>query len=67
MSLKQFCDEVPVLALIGEKHPIYMDEPYSIDKDVQLVCKYLRRFDVGGTRGIDKLYNEGVFLSQSEK
>jgi hypothetical protein len=55
-ALKQFCYEVPVLGLIGTQ--------IMIDKDVQLVCKYLRALDIGGTKGIDKLYTrEGEMIS----
>ena len=60
-ALKQFCCEVPVLGLIGTQHMIPRDKPYSVDEDVQLVCKYLRALSIGGTKGIDKLYREGKF------
>ena len=30
-----------------------------VDKEVQLVCKYLKALRVGGTRGVDRLYQEG--------
>ena len=58
-ALKQFCCEVPVLGLIGTQHMIPRDKAYSVDEDVQLVCKYLRALSIGGTKGIDKLYREG--------
>ena len=31
---------------------------YVVDEDVQLVCKYLKAYQVGGKNGIDKLYKE---------
>ena len=58
-ALKQFCCEVPVLGLIGTQHMIPRDKAYSVNEDVQLVCKYLRALSIGGTKGIDKLYREG--------
>ena len=58
-ALKQFCCEVPVLGLIGTQHIIPRDKAYSVDEDVQLVCKYLRALSIGGTNGIDRLYREG--------
>ena len=58
-ALKQFCCEVPVLGLIGTQHMIPRDKAYSVNEDVQLVCKYLKAHKTGGTKGIDKLYREG--------
>ena len=58
-ALKQFTTEVPILGLIGTQHMIPRDKPYSVDEDVQLVCKYLRAHKIGGTKGIDKLFREG--------
>ena len=62
-ALKQFCREVPVLGLIGTQHMIPRDKPYSFDKDMQLVCKYLRVLSTGGTKEIDKLYGEGEIIN----
>ena len=59
VSLKHFFQEVPVLALIGSPHMVCSSEKYSIDDDVQMVCKYLRAYKIGGTKGIDRLYIEG--------
>ena len=58
-TLKHFTKEVPVLGLIGTQHMIPRDKPYSVDEDVQLVCKYLKAHKTGGTKGIDKLFREG--------
>ena len=58
-ALKLFINDIPVLDLIGSKHLISKDEPYSIDDDVQLVCKYLNAYKIGGYYGIDRLYIEG--------
>ena len=58
-ALKQFCCEVPILGMICTQHIIPRDKAYSVDEDVQLVCKYLRALSIGGIRGIDKLYIEG--------
>ena len=58
-ALKHFQREVPALGLLGKPHYIHPDTPYFLDKEVQLVCKYLKALRVGGTRGIDRLYQEG--------
>lgn len=60
ICLKCFCDDIPVLALIGVGHMIDKSQSYSVDEDVQLVCKYLKAYSVGGTKGIDRLYREGM-------
>ena len=62
-ALKQFCCKVPVLGLIGTQCMIPRDKPYSFDKDMQLVCKYLRALSTGGTKDIDKLYGEGEIIN----
>ena len=64
-ALKQFCCEVPVLGLIGTQHMIPRDKPYSVDEDVQLVCKYLKALSIGGTKGIDKLFRESEIVVKS--
>ena len=58
-ALKHFQREVPALGLLGTPHYIHPDTPYTVDEEVQLVCKYLKALRVGGTRGIDRLYQEG--------
>ena len=62
-ALKHFQEEVPALGLLGTPHYIRPDTPYTVDEEVQLVCKYLKALQVGGTNGIDRLYQEGgVFV-----
>ena len=58
-ALKQFCTVIPALGLLGTPHHISPEEPYTIDDEVQLVCKYLQALKIGGTKGIDRLYKEG--------
>ena len=58
-ALKHFQQEVPALGLLGTPHYIDPDIPYTVDKEVQLVCKYLNAFRIGGKKGIDRLYQEG--------
>ena len=58
-ALKCFQQEVPALGLLGTPHYIHPDTPYTVDKEVQLVCKYLKAFQIGGKKGIDRLHQEG--------
>ena len=58
-ALKQFRDEVPALGLLGTQHFVHHDKPYTVDDDVQLVCKYLKALRLGERKGIDRLYKEG--------
>lgn len=51
--LENFCCELPVLNLIKNEHLVSKDEPYAVDADVQLVCKYLNALKTGA---IDHLY-----------
>jgi len=55
-ALEHFQQELPALGLLGTPHYILQDKPYCVDKDVQLVCKYLKALQVGGEKGIDRLY-----------
>ena len=57
--LNHFQKEVPALGLLGTPHYIHPDTPYTVDDEVQLVCKYLKALQVGGEEGIDRLYHEG--------
>ena len=61
-ALAQFIDEVPALGMLGVPHAIDHNTPYTVDEDVQLVCKYLKAYwvylDKGGQKGINKLYRE---------
>ena len=58
-ALKLFQQEVPALGLLGTPYYIRPDTPYTVDEEVQLVCKYLKALQVGGEEGIDRLYEEG--------
>ena len=58
-ALKRFQQEMPALGLLGTPYYIRPDTPYTVDEEVQLVCKYLKALQVGGEEGIDKLYEEG--------
>ena len=58
-ALKHFQQEIPALGLLGTPHRIHSDTPYTVDDEVQLVCKYLKALRVGGVKGIDRLYQEG--------
>ena len=58
-ALKHFQQEVPTLGILGSPHFINPDTPYTVDEEVQLVCKYLKALHIGGEKGIDKLYQEG--------
>ncbi len=55
-TLKQFREEVPTLGLLGEHHFIFSEKPYSLDDDVQLICKYLQAYKKGK---IDRFYQDG--------
>ena len=60
IALELFHQEVPALHLLGIPHYISPDIPYTVDDDVQLVCKYLRAYKAGNSElSIDKLYKEG--------
>ena len=59
-SLQIFYEKVPTLSILGSPHVIDLATPYAVDQDVQLVCKYLRAYKIGGIKGIDRLYKEGL-------
>ena len=61
-SLEEFFEDFPALGMLGTPYQILPDTPYVIDEDAQLVSKYLRAYDIGGTKGIDRLYKEGRLL-----
>ena len=56
--LKNFLSEIPIFKLLGTPKLVKSTAQYSdvSDPDVQLVCKYLRAYEIGGKKGIDKLY-----------
>ena len=59
-SLAQFVEEVPALGMLGVPYLISHSTPYTVDEDVQLVCKYLKAYytEKNGKKIIDKLYRE---------
>lgn len=61
-SLDQFIEEIPALGMLGVSHPIDPSTPYTVDEDVQLVCKYLKAYWVfreqTRSKGINKLFRE---------
>lgn len=61
-SLAQFIEEVPALGMLGDRCEIDSSTPYTVDEDVQLVCKYLKAYWVymkkRGQEGINKLYRD---------
>jgi hypothetical protein len=63
-SLEEFLDRYPLLKLIGCPEHVSSDIPYNVDASVQLVCKYLRAYELRDhpTRkkkeGIDKLLSK---------
>lgn len=52
-NLQEFLTDFPVVAFIGNPKLIDLQQLYEVDSGVQLVCKYLKRFD---TNKIDILY-----------
>ncbi len=61
MSLMEFFEDVPALGFLGTPYLIEPNAPYIVNEEVQLVCKYLRAYKIGGTKGINKLYKEGMY------
>ena len=59
MCLTEFFEDIPALGLLGTPYEIHPDIPYVVNEEVQLVCKYLKAFKIGGSKGINKLYKEG--------
>ena len=49
-AYKQFCRDLPTLGLLGTRQYIPPDTPFSVDAEVQLVCKYLRALKKGGAK-----------------
>ena len=62
--LEEFCSEIPIFKLLGTPKMVESTAQYSevSDPDVQLVCKYLKAYDIeiGRMKGIDMLYKEGT-------
>ena len=57
--LEQFCGDIPTLGLLGTSHHVCR-EPFIIDEEVQLVCKYLKAHK---EKRIDRLYKDGMLYS----
>ena len=64
--MEDFVSEIPIFKLLGAPTLVESTAQYSdvSDPDVQLVCKYLNAYDIGGAKGIDKLYKEGAVPMQ---
>ena len=62
-SLHMFLEDLPALGVLGTPHVIHGEVPYVVDEEVQLVCKYLKGYRIGGGKGIDRLYKEGICIS----
>ena len=56
--LKEFLSELPIFKILGTPKLVESTALYSdvSNPDVQLVCKYLRAYNAGGKKGIDRLY-----------
>ena len=59
-SLEEFREDFPALGMLGTPYQILPDIPYVVNEEVQLVCKYLKAYSSGGSKGIDRLYKEGA-------
>ena len=46
-SLTIFWEAFPVFNFLGSHHVVLSTEPYRIDDDVKLVCKYLKAYEEG--------------------
>ena len=46
-NLTEFKKDIPVLGILGVPHFIHSMNPFSIDPDVRLVCKYLKAYQLG--------------------
>ena len=46
-SLTIFCEMFPVFNFFDSSHFVLSTEPYGIDDDVKLVCKYLKAYEEG--------------------
>ena len=56
-SLQIFAEIFPTLGILGSPHLI-TGYPLTVDEDVQLVCKYLKAYKIGGVKGINRLYTK---------
>jgi len=60
--LEDFLSEIPILRTLCTTEMVESTAQYSVESnpDVQLVCKYLKAYETGGEKGIDKLFKEGT-------
>jgi len=60
--LEDFLSEIPILRTLGTAEIVESTAQYSVksNPDVQLVCKYLKAYETGGEKGIDRLFKEGT-------
>ncbi|CAI8052619.1 E3 ubiquitin-protein ligase rnf213-alpha [Geodia barretti] len=59
-SLANLIEVIPALGIVGEPCPIDQRTKYTIDADVQLVCKYFNAYQTykeNGCGGINQLFN----------
>ena len=54
--------EIPILRTLSTTEMVECTAQYSVESnpDVQLVCKYLKAYETGGEKGIDRLFKEGT-------
>ena len=60
--MEDFLSEIPILRTLGTAELVESTAQYSVksNPDVQLVCKYLKAYETGGEKGIDRLFKEGT-------
>ena len=60
--LEDFLSEIPILRTLSTAEKVESTAQYSVESnpDVQLVCKYLKAYETGGEKGIDRLFKEGT-------
>ena len=57
ITFQKFCVDFPIFNLVGTAHLIRNEIPLSVNKEVQLVCKYLKAYK---EKRIDRLYKNGM-------
>ena len=64
-ALNLFCEEIPLFNILGSPLLISDEIPFSVTKDVQLVCKYLKAYEDGRIDTLiteeDEDIKEGIF------
>ena len=60
--MADFLSRIPILRGLN-KVLVKNSAQYSVESnpDVQLVCKYLKAYETGGEKGIDRLFKEVTF------